>query len=387
MSRSGAWGEGAIARVVAREVARQGPIGFDEVMELALYHPDHGFYAGGGQAGRRGDFLTSPEVGPLFGAVLARALDAWWSELGQPDPFVVIEAGAGRGALAQSVLLASPACAPTLRYLLVERSAALRARQREHLTLAPPALAFGPTVEDASGARRPVRSGEGPVLVSLEELPEIDGPATVIANELLDNLAFRLFERTGTGWAEVCVTLDGGRPIELLVPLTTSHPTEPDRWAPHAEPGQRIPIQHKARQWLNRALAAARPGGRLTVIDYATATTAELTERAQDEWLRTYAGHQRGVHPLERLGQQDVTVEVCVDQLAAESPLLSDRSQAELLRAHGLDQLVDEGRRAWQEGAATGDLAALRARSRITEAEGLTDPTGLGAFRVLEWRA
>ena len=47
----------------------------------------------GGSAGRAGDFLTSPEVGPLFGAVLARALDAWWEELGEPAPFTVVEAG------------------------------------------------------------------------------------------------------------------------------------------------------------------------------------------------------------------------------------------------------------------------------------------------------
>ena len=72
------------------------------------------------------DFVTSPEVGTLFGALVARALDASWHELGAPDPFVVIEAGAGRGRLAADVLRAAPACAPALRYVLVERSAALR---------------------------------------------------------------------------------------------------------------------------------------------------------------------------------------------------------------------------------------------------------------------
>ena len=71
---------------------------FDEVMELALYHPVGGFYEGGGRAGRGGaDFITSPEVGGLFGAVMARALESWWEALGRPDPFLVVEAGAGRG--------------------------------------------------------------------------------------------------------------------------------------------------------------------------------------------------------------------------------------------------------------------------------------------------
>ncbi len=83
---------------------------FDEWMERRLYGPD-GFFASHGEAGgARGDFVTSPEVGPLFGAVLARALDAWWAELGWPDGFTVVEAGAGRGALAAAILRAEPAC-------------------------------------------------------------------------------------------------------------------------------------------------------------------------------------------------------------------------------------------------------------------------------------
>ena len=83
---------------LAGRIASSGrPWPYDEVVEALLYDPDHGFYgAGRGRAGRvGGDFLTSPEVGPLFGAVLARMLDDWWEELGRPHPYVVAEAGAG----------------------------------------------------------------------------------------------------------------------------------------------------------------------------------------------------------------------------------------------------------------------------------------------------
>ena len=164
-----------------------GLVRFDRFVEAALYDPDSGFFATGGGAGRAGaDFLTSPEVGPLFGAVVARWLDARWHELGRPDPFVVVEAAAGRGALALAVLAASPACAGALRYLCVERSAVLRDRQREHLPIRSP-------LEVVDG------SLPGPLVGQLAELP--DGPfdGVVIANELLDNLAFRLLERTPTG--------------------------------------------------------------------------------------------------------------------------------------------------------------------------------------------
>jgi len=108
-------------------ILREGPVRFDVAVEQLLYG-DEGFFTRGGGAGRRADFLTSPEVGPLFGAVVARALDAEWARLGRPDPFVVVEAAAGRGALARAVLDATPACRPALRYVCVERSAVLRAR-------------------------------------------------------------------------------------------------------------------------------------------------------------------------------------------------------------------------------------------------------------------
>ena len=63
-----------------------------------------------------------------------------------------------------------------------------------------------------------------------------------------------------------------------------------------------------------------------------------------------------------------------------------DQTQSEFLRAHGLGELVEEGRRIWNERAHVGDLGRCAGRSRINEAEALTDPDGLGAFRVLEWQ-
>ena len=88
-------------------VAAGGAIRFDGFMRIALYG-EHGFYTTSGQAGRRGDFITSPEVGPLFGVVLARWIESEWDRLGQPDDFTIIESGAGPGTLARAVLAASP---------------------------------------------------------------------------------------------------------------------------------------------------------------------------------------------------------------------------------------------------------------------------------------
>jgi SAM-dependent MidA family methyltransferase len=354
---------------------------FDQVLELALYHEELGFYAAGSGAGRGGDFLTSPELGPLFGAVLARALDRWWDELGRPDPYVVVEAGAGSGALAAAVVQARPGCGPALRYVLVERSPAWRRHQARRLPLEPAGLVLGPTVEtDPDSGPQTIR-GLGPLMTSLGEMPAGSFAGVVLANELLDNLPFRLLERTGEGWSEVRVSVEL---TELLVPAGAELEREAEGLAPQAEPGARIPLQRQAASWL-RATLGTLTAGRVVAFDYAD-TTPSLARRPWREWIRTYRGHGRGGHPLEHLGQQDVTCEVAVDQLAEVRPPRGNRSQSEFLGVHGLDELVEDARRRWQDRAAIGDLEAVAARSRISEAAALTDPTGLGAFRALEWR-
>src|SRR5262245_12407876 len=118
-------------------------------MEAALYGPDGFYEQEGAGTGRHGDFLTAPEVGPLFGAVVERALDEW-------DAGTVWDVGAGAGTLGRSLAAAGSAH----RYVAVDRSAAQRARH------------------------------EG--LESRPDLPTGELAGVVIANELLDNLPFDL---------------------------------------------------------------------------------------------------------------------------------------------------------------------------------------------------
>ncbi|NND73950.1 MAG: hypothetical protein HKN44_02985 [Ilumatobacter sp.] len=326
--------------------AGSGPIPFETFMDRALYGTD-GFYMHRGAAGRRGDFLTSPEVGPLFGAVIARYLDAEWRRLGKPAPFTVVDAGAGPGTLARAVLAAQPACASALRYVAVEVSPAQRERHP-------------PDVE------------------SVDRLP--DGPidGVIVANELLDNLPFRLAVFDGA-WREAYVDVGpGGEHNEVLSAPFDPVPARLPAAAPH---GARAPLVERAAEFVDAARSRLRNGS-LVVFDYGVATTAELAARPWRDWLRTYHRNERGGHYLADAGSQDITTDVPFDQLPPPDDV---STQADFLRRWGVDELVAEGKRVWRERAAAPDVAALRMRSRVSESEALLDPTGLGGFVVGAW--
>lgn len=355
-----------IAEEILARVRRFGPRPADEVIDLALYGDD-GFYASGGAAGRRGDFLTSPEVGPLFGAVVARALDGWWEALDRPDPFVVVEGGAGAGTLARTVVAAAPACSPALRWVCVERSAALRAAAASRLPVEPASQILGGP------------AGRGPVVAVVEDLPAGPFTGVVLANELLDNLSPVIAERTTTGWLEVRVGEETGRLVEVLV-RSDDIARSAAKWAPAARVGHRIPLVRQAARWVDRARASLDAGW-VVCFDYGAPTTSELATRGFDGWLRTYRGHGRGQNWLRNLGDQDITGDVPADQLLPATL----ETQAAWLRRWGIEELAAAARQTWHERAALGDLAALQARSRVGEAAALTDESGLGAFQVLQW--
>ena len=329
---------------ILAEIDRDGPIPFSRYMELALYHPTSGFYAAGG-AGRRRDFITSPEVGPLFGAVLARAIDHWWDELGQPDRFTFVEAGAGPGTLARTVLRSPLRCRDALAYVTVESSGAQRELHPEGVT-------------------------------PLEVMPDDVGVGVVFANELLDNLPFDLLWTGGSGWREVRIGADGRALHEVVVEsVSATTNTGP-------APGEmRVPRQTAAASWLRHALATLQRG-RVVVVDYAVASYPTDPTR---EWLRTYSDQGRGGDPLDAPGTKDITADVDISQLAAVASIEALHGQADWLRRMGVDELVAEGRQYWNEHRSAPDLKAFEMQSRSTESAALLDPAGLGGFTVIEW--
>lgn len=187
-----------LGRIIAAEIAATGPMRLDRYMAECLLHPAHGYYATRDPFGRAGDFITAPEISQMFGEMLGLCLAQVWLDQGRPAPFVLAEAGPGRGTLMADMLRAMravPGMAEAARIHLIEASATLRGVQRE--TLKGHAVTWLDRVED---------------------LPE--APLFLVANEFFDALPIRQYERRGTAWAERIVGAEDGRLVPgLAAPL------------------------------------------------------------------------------------------------------------------------------------------------------------------------
>lgn len=334
-------------------------------MEIALYDETAGFFTRARGPSGRADFVTSPETGSLFGLLVGRAIENLWREQGSPAEFTVMEAGAGSGRLCREVLRSERGFSSAINYITVERSEALRQVQAETL-------------------------GKFSNVSILADLPDSSTSGVIIANELLDNLAFDIAEFTTEGWVEVRVGLDNesvtgaGTPnfVEVLAPLDEERRSLIPEFA--ARIGDRLPVQVGIVKWIARAAECIETGA-MVIIDYA-GNAEDLARRGG--WLRTYRDHTRGSNPLMHPGEADITADVVLEPLrdaivAAGFRIESETTQAEWLQSLGIGDDVAAGEARWLAGAGSGDLEALIGRSRATEAAILTDPEGLGGFMVI----
>ena len=294
---------------VRRRLA-EGPLGFADYMRIALYEPGLGYYmAGAPKFGSGGDFVTAPELGPLFGRALAvqcrEVLEALVADGETP---AILELGAGTGALAESVLGAL-ADVRDLRYSILEPSAELAHRQRERL-----GTALGP---------------EALARVSwLGTLPE-GFAGVVLANEVVDALPVERFVKSGDGIGE-CVRVEtveraaaeegaaspfedafGTAPPALVEALAR---LEADLPAP-LPAGYASELNAFAGPWI-RALAGALRRGVAIVIDYGYPRHEYyLPERGRGT-LACHYRHRMHDDPYRWPGLQDITAHVDFTALA-----------------------------------------------------------------------
>jgi SAM-dependent MidA family methyltransferase len=120
----------------------------------------------------------------------------------------------------------------------------------------------------------------------------------------------------------------------------------------------------------------------LLLFDYCSASTSEIALSPWREWLRTYRDQGRGTHYLSDPGSQDITAQVMLDQFPSG---FSTATQADFLQKWGIDELVREGSDYWESMKSAPDVAAMKMRSRSTEAKSLIDAFGLGCFSSIIW--
>jgi SAM-dependent MidA family methyltransferase len=345
------------------EIRTGGPMPFARFMELALYDPDGGYYrAADARPGRGGDFLTAPELHPIFGETLAEAIVGMWQGLGEPDRFVIREHGAGDGALALPLLgaaiSAEPRLEPVLRYQPVE----VDPRRTETLRGRLAAAGLGAHLEDASEA-------------------PFDG--VVLANEVLDALPVHRVRRRGDRLRELAVDLGADDAlVETEIEPSTSALAE--RLAAEGVDlvdGQTAEICLALDGWVADAVTALRRGV-LLLIDYGF-PAAELYDRVRrrDGTLRSYVRHQVHDDPYRHVGRQDLTAHVDVTGVeraahAAGLTTIGITTQAEALVGLGIERRLQ----AIQADPATTLEAYTLVRSALMR---LLDPAAMGRFRVM----
>lgn len=346
------------------EIEAGGPITFARFMDVALYDPDEGYYrTRDDRATRAGDFLTAPEMDPIFGAALGRQLRECWVRLGRPGLLVVRDEGAGSGALGAALLAAArdedDGFLDALRYLPVERGRDREAAIRDRLVQ----LGLGAALADPADAGIPL------------------DPGVVVANELLDALpvhrvgieAGRLRERF-VSWRDGWFAEIAGEPSTPRLEATLAAAGVMLR------EGQCAEICLAAQDWIE-ALSRSLARGYAIVIDYGL-PAGELYGPQRDRGLlRTYRGHHAGDDPFRAVGEQDLTAHVELTTLervarAAGLMVLGRTTQAELMA--GLDAgelLVELGARP--------DITTERYRTARATLMRLLDPSAMGSFAVL----
>ena len=277
-------------------------------MELALYHPQFGYYmrppeSGAERIGWSGDFYTSSDVHPILGQALAkqaRQLDAF---LGHPDPFTVVEMGPGKGLLAKHFLSscrvnADDSFSQRLRYVLIERSPAMRELQRQNLL---------------HGLCEP---GRITWIEGLDSLAEDSVTGLFFSNELPDAFPVHRIQIEQGEAQEIYVDYDGTRFVEWLRPLSS-----PDiqqyltRLNLSLPDGYQTEINRAAVQWMEQVARAIERGLAIT-IDYGhTAQDLYGPDRAKGTLL-CYYSQMTSENPYERVGLQDMTSHVDFSTLA-----------------------------------------------------------------------
>ncbi len=330
---------------IRAEIAAAGPITFARFMERALYEPDLGYYATThDRPTLAGDFLTAPELHPIFGWAVANQIDEMWRRLGEPPDFMLREYGAGRGTLGR-----------TIADGLARAGSPLASRLR-----------YEPIDIEASVLTTGADAGYTGV---------------VLANEFLDALpVHRLIGYQGR-LREIYVTWTEGRFAEVVGDLSDRRL---ENWFDGDQTaladGQRAEACLGVGEWLaSVSMELAR--GYVLLIDYGLSRQELLSAERARGTLRAFRGQHVSSDLLSGVGRQDITAHVDLEALErgarnAGFEFIGRTTQAEFLMGAGLDPIYQAAR----DEADQNWAAATLLRSAVRR---LLDPRQMGGYAVV----
>ncbi len=338
--------------IIRELIAANGPMTIASYMELALQHPEFGYYRHHDPLGQEGDFITAPEISQMFGEMIGLWCADVWKKLGSPEKFTLLELGPGRGTLMQDVLRATAKIHgfhQAVQLHLLESNQTLRKMQQEKLV-----------------EHLPIH------LDDLSQLPEL--PTIIIANEFFDALPIRQFEKTFQGWAERLVMVVGDQLAFTTSPLDAMLLQLIPENLREANPGAFFEVSLPTTAIMrNLTKHIMRNKGAALIIDYGFA------EASGQPTLQAVANHQF-VDVLSRPGDVDLTAHVDFGMLRTVVSgqgvhILGPVGQGEFLQDLGIDiRAVQLKQHATPQQAADIEAALKR----------LTDSADMGTlFKVL----
>ncbi|MEO8973082.1 MAG: SAM-dependent methyltransferase [Ktedonobacteraceae bacterium] len=358
--------------LIIERIQREGPLSFADYMRMALYEPGHGYYVTGpAKMGWEGDYYTSTDITDFFANCMGCQLQLMWEKLGKPDPFIVLEQGAGRGDLASGVRSWVASQAPDLHTALDYRTEDIH-------------MGVDATID---------------ILFNSSDAEE-SMVHVILSNELVDAFPVHIVEVRDKHLYELYVDAQDGHLFPVLdEPGSDEVASYLDNykipWATYRN-GWRAEINLDALQWVQRAASILQKGYLLT-IDYGDRARALYSSRRQHGTLICYYHHQTNEQPLARPGQQDITAHVNFSVLIDKGRqhglrLNAFTTQRQWLENMGIHTALEQLRATrfaamdTERASDKGQIARLQWMNQQQRVAALTDPAGMGNFKVLIMR-
>jgi SAM-dependent MidA family methyltransferase len=362
----------ALFQLIQNEAETAGKLPFARFMELALYHPELGYYEQKNDPGRRGDFYTSVSVGALFGELLAFQFAEWLEVIPMAGGgWRMIEAGAHAGQLAKDILSwlqrQRPKIFERLEYIVIEPSPRRQEWQRETLAEFGNKIRWLAQISELKNPQSAIRNPQ-----SAYEI--------IFSNELLDAMPVRRFgwDAKNKKWFEWGVAVESGKFVWAKIPNSES-PTSvrrlPSSLLDVLPDGYTIETSPAAENWWRKA-AHVLKRGKLLTMDYGLTADEWLSPARTNGTLRAYFRHHASDDLLAHVGEQDLTAHVNFSTIQKAGEDAGLKTEFFSTQSKFLTEILAKT----QRDKTFGEWNSARVRQFQT----LTHPEHLGrAFRVL----